>query len=180
MQDLKSLMLCWRSLSGCGRACVYIRFDHWGGQYIENGLWRTEVNVLRLTVTYLHATINMKLQMQNRKLEPTGLAKPSETPRLMGTGPGLNCEESADWGFGWLWNQTDTFFRSKPGPLAGYPDPFLTLLTINNITQYWCMKGYYPMGFYHLPAGITLSYHGLATVGAPEWPSTSCQLMIYS
>jgi hypothetical protein len=53
-------------------------------------------------------------------------------------------------------------------------------LTINNITQYQRMKGYYPMGFYHLPAGITLSHHGLTTVGAPEWLSTSCQLMIYS
>ena len=53
-------------------------------------------------------------------------------------------------------------------------------LTINNITQYRWIKGYYPMGFYHLPAGITLSHHGLTTVDAPEWPSTSCQLMSYS
>jgi hypothetical protein len=30
------------------------------------------------------------------------------------------------------------------------------------------MMGYYPMGFYHLLAGITLSHHGLTTVGAPE------------
>jgi len=53
-------------------------------------------------------------------------------------------------------------------------------LTINNITQYGWMKGYYPMGFYHLPAGITLSHHGLTTVGAPEWPSKNCQSTINS
>jgi len=53
-------------------------------------------------------------------------------------------------------------------------------LIINNITQYLWMKGYYPTGFYHLPAGITLSHHGLTTVGAPEWPLTNCQLTIDS
>jgi len=52
-------------------------------------------------------------------------------------------------------------------------------LTINNITHYRWMKGYYPTGFYHLLASLTLSHHGLPTVGAPKWPSTSCQLMIY-
>jgi len=53
-------------------------------------------------------------------------------------------------------------------------------LTMNNITQYRWMKGYFAMGFYHLPAFLTLSHHGPTTVGAPEWPSTSCQLTIYS
>jgi len=53
-------------------------------------------------------------------------------------------------------------------------------LTINNITQYRSMRSYYPMGFYNLLAGITLSHHGLTTVGAPEWPSTSSQWMMYS
>jgi hypothetical protein len=42
------------------------------------------------------------------------------------------------------------------------------------------MKGYYLTDFYHLQTFFTLSHHGLNTVGAPEWPSTSCQLMIYS
>jgi hypothetical protein len=53
-------------------------------------------------------------------------------------------------------------------------------LTINNIIQYRGIKGYYPTGFYHMPASLTLSLHGLTTVDAPEWPWTSCQLMIYS
>jgi hypothetical protein len=42
------------------------------------------------------------------------------------------------------------------------------------------MKSYYPIGFYHLLVWIALSHHGLTTVDAPEWPSTSCKLMIYS
>ena len=30
--------------------------------------------------------------------------------------------------FGRVWNRTEPNRRSKPGPLAGYPDPLLTLL----------------------------------------------------
>jgi len=86
------------------------------------------VNILRLTVAYLNATVNMKPETQNRRLEPTGLAKPGETRGLTGTGPGLARQESAGRVFGRFWNRTDPFLRSKPGPLAGYPDPLLTLL----------------------------------------------------
>jgi len=85
------------------------------------------VNILRLPVAYLNATINVKPETQNRRLEPTGLAKPSKTHGLTGTGPGLARQESAGRVFGRFWNRTDPFLRSKPGPLAGYPDPLLTL-----------------------------------------------------
>jgi len=37
------------------------------------------------------------------------------------------CPDSMGWIFGWVRNQTKPFFRSKPGPLAGYPDLLLTL-----------------------------------------------------
>jgi hypothetical protein len=84
-------------------------------------------NILRLTVAYLNATINVKPETQNRRLEPTGLAEAGETRGLTGTGPGLAHQESAGRVFGRFWNQTDPFLRSKPGPLAGYPVPLLTL-----------------------------------------------------
>ena len=51
------------------------------------------VNILRLTVAYLNATINVKPERQNRRLEPTGLAKPVETRGLTGMGPGLALQE---------------------------------------------------------------------------------------
>jgi len=70
----------------------------------------------------------VKPETQNRRLEPTGLAKPSQTRGLMGTGPGLARQESAGRVFGQVWNRTDPFLRPKPGPLAGYPDPLLTLI----------------------------------------------------
>ena len=72
--------------------------------------------------------MNMKPETQNRRLEPTGLPKPGEARGLTGTGPGLAHQESVGRVFGRFWNRTDPFLRSKPGPLAGYPDPLLTLL----------------------------------------------------
>jgi len=85
------------------------------------------VNSLRLTVAYLNATINMKPDTQNRRSEPTGLAKLGQTRGMTGTGPGLARQESAGRVFGRYWNRTDPILRSKPGLLAGYPDPLLTL-----------------------------------------------------
>ena len=63
-----------------------------------------------------------------RRLDLTGQTKPSETRSLTGTGPGLDCQEAADQVFGQFWNWTEPLFWSKPGPLAGYPDPLLTLM----------------------------------------------------
>jgi len=75
----------------------------------------------------MNATINVKPKTKHRRFDPMGLAKPGETRGLIGTGPGLACQESAGQAFGRVWNRTDLFLRSKPGPLAGYLDPLLTL-----------------------------------------------------
>jgi len=68
-----------------------------------------------------------KPEKQNRILDPMSLAKPGKTRGLTGTGPGLERQETAGRCFGQFWNQTEPFFQSKPGPLAGYPHPLLTL-----------------------------------------------------
>jgi len=65
--------------------------------------------------------------MQNRRLDPTGLAKPGESHRLTGTGPGLDSQEAAGRVFGRFWNRTKLFFLSKPRPLVGHLDLLLTL-----------------------------------------------------
>jgi len=81
------------------------------------------VNILRLTVAYLNATINVKPETQNRRLEPTGLAKPGEIRGLTGTGPGLAREESACRVFGRFWNRTDPFFAVQTRTAGGLPGP---------------------------------------------------------
>ena len=77
----------------------------------------------------------MKPETQNWRLEPTGLDKPRETRRSTGMGPGVARQESAVWVFRRFWNRTDPFLQSKPEPLAGYPDPLLTL-TLSNYNFY--------------------------------------------
>jgi len=52
-------------------------------------------------------------------------------PSFDGTGPGLARQELADWFFGRVWDQTDRFLLSKPGQLADYPDPLLTLESLD-------------------------------------------------
>jgi len=86
---------------------------------------------------------------RNRRLELTGLAKPGKTRGLTGTGMGLAHQEPAGWGFGRFWNQTKPFIRSKPRPLAGYPDLLLTLLKLVNL---WRILSYFffPPLFLHV------------------------------
>jgi len=66
-------------------------------------------------------------KMQNRRLDLMGLANAAETRGSTGTGPGLDHQEAVGWVFGRFWNRTGPFAQSKPWPLAGYPDPLLTL-----------------------------------------------------
>jgi hypothetical protein len=42
--------------------------------------------------------------------------------------------------FGRFWNRTESFFRSKPGPLAGYPDPLLPLVMLNGLSFFRTVK----------------------------------------
>jgi len=70
----------------------------------------------------------VKPETQNQRLKLTGVAKPGEIRRLTGTGLGLAHQESAGQVFGWVWNRTDPFWRTKSGLLARYPDPLLALV----------------------------------------------------
>jgi hypothetical protein len=92
------------------------------------------VNIVRLTVARLNATINVKGDTQTGALEQLGLTKPGETWGLMGTGPGLLCQQSVARVFGLVWNGTKPFLQSKPGPVANTTDHiavFSTSLTVD-------------------------------------------------
>jgi len=130
MEEQKLLTLCWRSLSGCSRARESVLFPHLGSQYVEEKPWHTNVNILPLTIAYLKATINVILELQDRRLESTGLAKPGEPQGLMCRGPGFARQASAGRVSGGFWNRTIPFLWSKSAPLVGYPDALLILLGV--------------------------------------------------
>jgi len=127
MQDLTSLTLFWRSFPGWGRERLSIYFDHKGGQFIQKEHRCTIVDILQLTVRYLNANTNRKPDIQSQRLEPTGSTKPGETRGLRDMVPALDCREAAGRCFGRFWIRTKPFFTPTPGPLAGYPEPLLTL-----------------------------------------------------
>jgi len=48
-----------------------------------------------------------KPQTENRRFPPTGRGEPGKTPRLMGTGLGLACQEHEGQLFGRVWNRIE-------------------------------------------------------------------------
>jgi len=66
-------------------------------------------------------------EIQNRRLDLTGLTKPGETCGLMGTGPPVDRQEAAGRVVRHFWKRIKPFFRYKPRLLASYPYPLLTL-----------------------------------------------------
>jgi len=128
IHDRQTLTFRWCLLSKRGTVCVSIRIDHKGGQYIKTELWLTDFIMLQLTVAYLNVVWNGEREMQNWWLDRMGLPKPSKTPRIIDTGPGLARQEAAGLVFGWLWDWTNQFLRSKSGQLVGNIYPLLTLL----------------------------------------------------
>ena len=111
IQNHQLLTIRWRSFSGWGWERLSTCLLYKGCQYIRKWHCSTIVNILQLPVGYLNVTINGKPETQNQRLDPTGLAKPGETGRWMGMGPGLAGLEAACRVFGPLWNRTEPFFQ---------------------------------------------------------------------
>ena len=134
----ESLTLHWRSFSGSGRAHGCIRFDHSGGHYIKNKQWHTNVNISRLTVLYLNATMNSETRNPQLEIGTDGspLAKPGNTPDWQVWILDWPVPESGCRAVGPVWNRTDTYLRTTSGPLAGYPDPLLSLDTLHQLETY--------------------------------------------
>jgi hypothetical protein len=84
---------------------------------------------LHLAVACLNATIYSETRKAKAVIQNHGGSEIWISCRLPGVGLGLTQQEAASQINEWVGNQPDTYWRSKPGQLGGYPDPFLTLLT---------------------------------------------------
>jgi hypothetical protein len=82
MQDQKSLSHRWLSFSGWGRERSSLNFDHNSGQYSRKEQWYTNVNVLRLAIGYLNATINRNTQNQEPEIVTDGSRQSRQHPRV--------------------------------------------------------------------------------------------------
>jgi len=126
---------CWRSVD----ALLTLNFRMWLGVWVC--LFRTSRRLIRRkwTVTYQcqYFTMNSSISERDHKYETwnaepeigtDGSSQTRRNPQVDGQGSGFVRQESAGRVFGRFWKRTDPFLRSKPGQLAGYPDPLLTLL----------------------------------------------------
>jgi hypothetical protein len=124
-QDQKSLTRRWLSFSGWGRERFSLVFDYKGGQYIRKGQQSTIVNILRLAMGYLNATINRISWIPELEIGTDGSRQTRENPRVDGYGSGfgpLRCSGSGFW-TGLEPNRTILAVRTwttggLPGPVA--------------------------------------------------------------
>jgi len=128
MQDMKSLTLHWSSFPGRSTECVSPLYDYQGGQYIQKEQWHTIINILRFTVGHLNVTINRQTHHAAQEIGPDGSSLTQRNPRLDRYRSWIVPPPCSGLGVSQVWNQTETCFLSKPGWLAGFPDPLLTLL----------------------------------------------------
>jgi len=124
----------WRSVD----AVLTLIFRMWLGAWVSVFCTSRRLICRKWTVTYQcqYFTISSSISEYDHKCEtqnaepeigPDGSSQTRRNPRVDGYGSGFGPPRVSGSGFGRVWNRTDPFLQSKPGPLAGYPDPLLTL-----------------------------------------------------
>jgi len=93
----------------------------------QNRQWHTKVNILRLAVGYLNATIKRVTRNTELEIGTNGSSKSRQTRGLMCVGQDLPRQDATGLVFGQFWNWSESFLQSEPATLAGYPVPLVTL-----------------------------------------------------
>jgi len=147
MQDLKSLMLRSCSFPGWGRELLCTYFDHKGGQFIQNEHRHTIVNILRLTVRYLNATINRTTLNAKPEIGPDGSSQTRCNPQIDGYGAGFGPPRSSGSGFWTVLEPNRTVFLVQTRTAGGLPRPVANT-TCDRLT-YPIYHDYWPLSTTH-------------------------------
>jgi len=138
MQDQKLWMLCWCSFPRWGRERVSPFFEYKGYQLIQKKQGCTIFNILRFTVGYLNTTINRSTRNVEPDIGSDDYIQTRRNPRVDRHGYGFGLTRSSGSSFGRVWTGTELCLLSNPEPLAGYPEPLLSLavcsLTLSSIS----------------------------------------------
>ena len=145
-QDQKSLTGRWLSFSGWGRERLSLVFDYKGGQYIRKGQRSTNVNILRLAIGYLKATINRITWVPEPEIGTDGSSQTWQNPRVDGYGSGFGlprCSGSGCW-IGFKPNRTVLAVWARtagglPRPVANTKYEGYVLIFNNRPTIVWNM-----------------------------------------
>jgi len=123
MQDQKSLTRRWLSCSGWGMEHVALVFSYKGGWFIRKGQWCAKVNILRLTVGYLNATINRKTQNTEPEIGTDGSSQTRQNPRVDGYGSGFGPPRRCGSGFWTVLEPNRNVFPVRTRTAGGLPGP---------------------------------------------------------
>jgi len=126
MQDLKWLTLRWRSFPGWVRERLSTYFEHKSGQYIQNAQWRTIVNIIRLTLGYLNATMNRTTWNAIPEIRPGGLRQTRRNQGVDSYGAGFGLPRSSGSGFWQVLDPNQTVFPVQIWTTGGLPAPIVT------------------------------------------------------
>ena len=77
------------------------------------------------------------------KLEPRSGSNPAENPWVYVLSGQRTHHDKVGWVFGQVWNWTELNRWAKTGPLAGYPDPLLSLVMLVFINYHLDITGQY-------------------------------------
>jgi len=176
MQDQKSLTRDWLSCSGWGKERVLLVFSDKGCRFIRKGQWCAKVNILRLTVGYLNATINRKTRNTEPEIGTDGSSQTRQNPRVDGYGSGFGPPRRSGSGFGTVLEPNPTVFPVGTRTAGGLPGPVANTIPI----PFWHEATYIFLRtslFFSLSSSSGLPtvfhYHHLFTSTATNHGSTS-------
>jgi len=122
-QDQKSLTSRWLSFSGWCRERFSPVFDYKGGQYIRKGQRSTNVNILRLAIGYLNATINRITRIPEPEIGTDGSSQTQQNPRVDGYGSGFGPPRCSGSGFWTGLEPNRTVLAVRTWTAGGLPGP---------------------------------------------------------
>jgi len=146
MQNQKSLTRHWLSCSGWGRELVSLAFGYKCSQLIRKGQWRTKVNILRLAVGYLNATMNRKTRNTEPEIATNGSTQTLQHQWIDRYRSRFGPPRGSNQGFWTVLEWIEPFLQSDPGQLAGFPDPVLTLIILHLQSSKICTPDCHPGG----------------------------------
>ena len=118
MQAQKSLTRCWLSCSGWGSEGVSLIFGYKGSRFIPKGQWCTKVNILRLAVEYLNATVNRNTRSTGTEIGSDRSSEARQDPRVDRYGSGFGPTRCSASGF---WTVPES---NRTRTAGGLPGPF--------------------------------------------------------
>jgi hypothetical protein len=102
---------------------VALVFSYKGGRFIRKGQRCAKVNILRLTVGYLNATINRKTRNTEPEIGTDGSSQTRQNPRVAGYGSGFGPPRRCGSGFWTVLAQNRTVFPVRTRTAGGLPGP---------------------------------------------------------